>query len=89
MGKEDYLFHGLGNLGADAIAGEESGANEIGLRGRVGGDIAMENPREAAGFREDRIMAGGASKEPSDDLGSHSSLPISGAGPLSPFLIVS
>lgn len=37
----------------------------------------MENP---AGFREDRVRAGGAPKESSDDLRSHS---ISGAGPLS------
>ena len=84
--KDYYLFQGLDNFGVDAIVGEKSGTNEIGRRGRVDGDIAME---EAARFRDVRVMAGGASKEPSNDLGSHTSLPISGAGPLFPFLIVS
>lgn len=83
-GKEDDPFDGIGNLGADAIAGKESGANQIRLGGRVGGEFAIEYPRDASGFRKEIVGAGGGgSKKSSDNLRSHSSFVIiSGTDPL-------
>lgn len=85
VGKEDDRFHRLGNLRTDAVAGEESGANQIGVRIRVRGggrgEIAIESHRKV-GFKNDIVWAAAASKESSADLRSHFSLAISGGASL-------
>lgn len=69
--RERDLFDGISDLGTDAIAGEESGPDQIGA-GSGGEEAPIQNPRWNKGGCREEVVRSSASEDSSRDMGSHS-----------------